>query len=214
MSRTRRSLAEDVRTLADGFEAAADAEEVVVSRVRTRLARPSVGAFAVVGAAAVLLLGALVLRSSISPPNTAAPVMPELVGIFRSVEPDEDGRCVAVRLYDTTPQDGRTALWAWTGTDGCQVRVSNLTAGTGTAMALALPASGEHPSRDGIGVAAAADVAAPLNGLSLVLDPEAGRAGEPNAEMISAFWSTDDLGGRHTLQLVEVDELHVPYRVN
>jgi hypothetical protein len=203
-----RRLREEIRAVADRFEAAAEAEGQVAARIDARLHRTHFPA-ALLGAMALIVIVAIGLRGTLPAPDTGAHEMPTLVGIFRSLEPDAVGRCVAVRLYDTTSTDGRVALWVWSGANGCAARRSNLTTGPGSAEAVALPAAGGSPERSGIRIEGAPSVAELLASLMLVLDP-AGPQG--TADLVPGYWSLDEGAGPATIQLERVDELTVPYR--
>lgn len=202
------SLRDDLRRLADGFEATAAPEATVTGRIdgRLRSRRAMVPALAALAAVVAIALG-VVVQGLLTSPNAAVPVMPDTVGLFRTTERDQAGTCFAVRLYDTTAEDGRVALWAWTGVDGCAARKSNLFAGRGTAGALALPAGVRHASRAGIRVTVSTADGL-LEGLDLVLDPLA----SDGRDVVPGFRSIDELGGAHTVQLTRIDSLDVPYR--
>jgi hypothetical protein len=203
-----RRLREEIRAVADRFEAAAEAEGQVAQRIDARLHRTHFPA-ALLGGVALIVIVAIGLRGTLPGPDAGAPRMPTLVGIFRSLEPDAVGRCVAVRLYDTTSADGRVALWVWSGANGCAARRSNLTTGLGSAEAIALPAAGGSPERSGIRIDGAPSVAELLASLMLVLDPAGPRG---SADRVSGYWSLDEVAGPATIQLERVDELTVPYR--
>ncbi len=209
MKSDRDTLPEDLRALADRLEATADAEERVVARVHARLGRPALSTPVVVAVAAAVVLGAIGLRSILPPPDAGTPTLPQLVGIFRSVEAVDGDRCVAVRLYDTTPADGRVAIWTWTAQDGCDARSSNLATSQGRAEAVSLPAAQGRAPHAGILVETPAGVASPLAGLTLILDP---LAASPSAGSVPGYRSLAEAGGGHTLELREVQELDVPYR--
>jgi hypothetical protein len=203
-------LSDDLRRLADTYEAAALPGEVVVARLRGRMRTGrTMAAAGAVAAGIAVLTAVVVLRVLLPGPNAGAPVLPPTVGIFQTIAPDGSGRCLAVRLYDTTAVDGRVALWAWTGAGGCATRTSNLVVGTGTASAIALPAAMGLTARAGIQVTFPTGVAAPLAGAELVLDPLA----SSTDTAMSGFRSLADVGGPHTLELTRVASVVVPYVV-
>jgi hypothetical protein len=193
-----------IHELADAFEHRAMPEEAILARLEaglgTRARRNVLGTVAlavVVLAAAVLGVRALE-QSGLGEP---AP-MPQLSGVFVTTEPDADGRCHAVRLYDTTPVDGRASLWTWTGTPDCSERTSNLSAGLGRADGVRLPAGA------GIRVRVSEDAPASLDGLQLVLE-----IGEGPEASVRAFGSVADATeGIRGISMRQVEELDIPYR--
>lgn len=199
-------LQHSLHELADAFERAAPAEEQVTAhleaRVRAGNRRRVLGTVAL--AAAVVAVVAIGVRATNQQPVGGPMPMPELVGVFVTTEPDGEGRCYAVRLYDTTPQDGRVALWTWTGVSDCSERSDNLISGLGQADGVRLP--------DGAGVVieAALSTPAPLAGAQLVLD-----AGSDGSGPVVAYPSVDDaVSGEQGQPMDEVQELDIPYRPN
>lgn len=204
------TLRDDVRRVADAFEAAAPAQAAVVDRLhgRARARRALIPGIAVLAVVAAVLVG-VVVRELVTTPNAGAPVMPDAPGLFRSIEPDATGRCFAVLVYDTTRDDGRVALWAWIKADDCSARSTNLYMAVGRATAVGLPANGSTAARSGIDVVAGPDAEGPLGGLAFVLDPLA----STQPERMPAFHALDEVAGQPTLELVRMESIDIPYRV-
>jgi len=204
-----RQLRDEIRALADRFEADAEPEEQVTARIERRgqpWRAPALGLVVVL--AAVLAVG-IGLRTLLPGTYSGGPLVETPVGLFRSQLPGSDGKCVAIRLYDTTSTDRRVALWVWTGADGCAARRSNLTMGEGTISRILLPARPEVRERPGIRVEASPDAAEPLAGLVLLLDPTDSGGG---ADRLSGYWTMEEVTGSATLILERVEELNVPYQ--
>lgn len=192
-----------VQQLADAFERSAPGEEQVTTIVQARLdasARRRVVGTMVLAVAAVAVL-AFGVRAATQAPVGAPMPMPNVVGVFVTTQPDADGQCLAVRLYDTTPQDGRAAIFAWTGVTGCADRKGNISSSLGQASGLRLAS--------GAGVAVDASAGAPkdLEGLHLVLEVGDGSAGELTAYS-SVDGAVEGTGGR---TLEKVERLDIPY---
>jgi len=199
-------LQDSLRELADAFERAAPAEEQVTARLEARVRagnrRRVLGTMAL--AAAVVAAIAIGVRAINQQPVGSPMPMPDLVGVFVTAQPDQQGRCYAVRLYDTTPQDRRVALWTWTGASGCSGRSDNLSSGLGQAQGVKLP--------DGAGVLvdAAPTTPVPLAGVELVLD-----AGSDGKGLVVAYPSVDAAAsGVQGQPMEQVQELDVTYRPN
>jgi hypothetical protein len=195
-------LREAVRAIADRAEANAAPPEAMAARIEARLQRqvPALGLVALVAVALLLAVG---LRLVLASPDTGGGT-PTLDGIYRSAEPREDGTCVAVRFYDTTPSDGRVALWSWTAAapSTCRARSSNLFTAVGSAQATELPDGGA-----GWRLQAAPGTSSPLADVTLVVDASAAR------DQLSGYWSPQEMGGGEpTLRLDSVDVLDVPYQ--
>ena len=205
-------LREEIRALADRFEAEADPEERVAARLSQRshsLRLPSLALLAVFGA--VIIVASVGVRSLL--PGTfggGEPVLP--VGIFRSAEPNEDGECVALRVYDTTRNDRRMAFWRWAGTDadGCVARTSNLFMGEVSIGVVTLPARPGFAERPGFRVDAVDPSLSPrAPTLLMVLDPLDSDSG---GETLVGWWKLPGSGTTPTFTLERVEELVVPYR--
>jgi hypothetical protein len=198
-------LQRSIRDLADGFERGRVPEERVTQTLEARLRQRSIGALVSAAALGVIVLVAAVVGVRLlTAPSVGTPAaMPALVGLFVTQEADEAGRCYAVRLYDTTPTDGRVALWTWTGSQGCAARVDNISMGAGRADGVLLP------SGRGILIRAADTAPAPLGQLELVLDP-----GEQiNGGMLRAFQSVEAAAtGSDGIVMNPLDEIDIPYR--
>jgi hypothetical protein len=200
-----RQLRDEIRALADRFEADAEPEEQVTARIERRgqpWLAPAVGLVTVLAVVLVIGIGLRpLLPGYISDEPPATPV-----GLYRSQLPDANGQCVAIRLYDTTSTDKRVALWVWAGTDGCAARRSNLTMGEGTISGVQLP-RGDGPDRSAVWVEASPDAVEPLAGLVFVID-----AAEASGQDLPGYWSLDEVTGTPTLILERVEELSVPYQ--
>ena len=199
-------LERDIHELADAFERTAAPDEVVVAELERRMAgsgrRRLLGtmALAVVAVAAVAV-GVNALRQ----PALGGPApLPEVVGLYVTTAPDGDGQCHAIRLYDTTPADGRVAIWAWTGNADCSERSDNLSTGVGQAEGVRL-ASGP-----GIAVSASADASPPPSDAVLVLD--LGGGGETPMRAYASVQAA--LAGEDGIPMQVVEELDITYRPN
>ncbi len=209
MTRTPRhdddlEIRRSIHELGDAFERQAASEEAAVARLegrlRTRSRRSVVGTVAL----AVVFVAAIVVGvNALEGPQVGGPAaIPPVAGIFVTTEPDESGSCHAIRLYGTTAEDGRVALWTWSGAPDCTARRSDLFTGVGRAVGVRLPTGA------GIRVRAAEDAPAPLDGLELVL--EVGGEGEPSVRAFASVQAVvDGVGG---IGLTEVEELEIPYR--
>ena len=198
-------LQRSIRDLADGFERGRVPEERVTQTLEARLRQRSIGALVSAAALGVIVLVAAVVGIRLlTAPSVGAPVeMPALVGLFATQATDEDGRCYAVRLYDTTPTDGRVALWTWTGSQGCAARVDNISMGAGRAEGVLLP------SGRGILIRAADTAPAPLGQLELVLDP----GDQINGGVLRAFQSVQAAAtGSDGIVMNPLDEINIPYQ--
>lgn len=165
-----RGLRESVGQLADHYEATAPDEAHVVARIEQRLARRRFSRVLLTIAAGVIVaLAALGLPNLLSERRVGTPSFPAVSGIFVTSQPDASGRCYALRIYDTTPRDGRVALWTWEGPDGCATRTSGLLLGAGSAMAVAVG------QEDAIRVDAAPEASGGLAAFSRILLPDEGR---------------------------------------
>ena len=198
-------LQRSIRDLADGFERGRVPEERVTQTLQARLRQRSIGALVSTAALGMIVLVAAVVGVRVlTVPSLGTPVeMPPLVGLFVTQAADEAGRCYAVRLYDTTPTDGRVALWTWTGSQGCAARVDNISMGTGRAEGVLLP------SGRGILIRAADTAPAPLGQLELVLDP----GDQINGGMLRAFLSVQAAAtGSDGIVMNPLEEIDIPYR--
>jgi hypothetical protein len=196
-------LERSIRALADAFERGASPEEAVVADIQGRLRaggrRLALGA---VGVAVVVVAAAIGLRALIQAPVGGPVAMPEIAGLFVTQSPDADGRCYAVRLYDTTPTDGRVSLWTWAGVSGCAARSDNLATGVGRAAGVGLP------SDVGVAIDAAEGAPSALEGVHLVLRPDATPDGP-----LRAFPSVEAAAaGEDGIRMESVDTLEIPYR--
>lgn len=200
-------LREQIRALADRFEAEADPPERVAARLgkRSQPSRlPSPALLIVVGT--VIIVASVGLRALL--PGTfggAQAVLP--VGLFASELPDADGECVAIRVYDTTQRDQRIAFWRWAGTvdDGCAARRSNLFMGEAVISEVTLPARTGTTERSGFRVD---DPDARPRALpAVVLDPSYASGND-----LAGYWSLAEIVGEPTLTLERIEELTVPYR--
>ena len=204
-------LREEIRALADRFEAGAEPEERVAARLSQRSQSPrlpSPALLAVFGAA--IIVAAVGLRSLL--PGTfggGEPVLP--LGVFRSAVPDHDGECVAIRVHDTTRTDRRMAFWRWAGTDadGCDARTSNLFMGEVSIAVVTLPSRTGFAERPGFRVDAVDPGLSPRQTLVMVLDPLASDAG---GDALAGWWTLQGTRSPPTLTLQRVEELVVPYR--
>ena len=199
-------LERDIHGLADAFERTAAPEEAVVAELERRMAvsgrRRLLGTMALaLAAVAVIAVGVNVLRQ----PALGGPApLPEVVGLYVTTAPGAAGQCHAVRLYDTTPADGRVAIWSWTGRADCSERSDNLLTGVGRAEGVRL-ASGS-----GIAVSTAADAPSRLADLVLVLDPGGG-----SEVPMRAYPSLEAaLAGDDGIPMQAVEELNITYRPN
>jgi hypothetical protein len=204
-------LREEIRALADRFEAGAEPEERVAARLSTRTQAsrlPSAGLLAAVG---VVIILATVGLPALLPDNFGReePILP--VGVFRSADPDTDGECVAIRVYDTTRDDGRLAFWRWAGIDrdGCAARTSNLFMGEVRIAVVTLPARTGVAERSGFRVDAVDPSLPPSRTLVMVLDP---LASDPAGNSIAGWWDLPATAGAPAFSLERVEELVVPYR--
>lgn len=205
-----RELRSSIRDLADAFERDATAEADVTAGLEARLRR--LGTAQVLGTVGLGLAVVLAVAAGLqllTQPRVGGPApMPPLVGIFVTRQPDDAGRCHAVRMYDTTADDGRVALWSWTGRSGCAARTDNLAQGAAAATGVQLPAAAGVPSGAGVLIEAGQEVPSVLEGTVLVLDPRRQAAGGsllvfPSVQAASAA----DVG----MQMAQVEELEVPY---
>lgn len=192
-------LEHDVHELADAFERTAEPEEVVVASLERRMAasgqRRLLGTMALaVAVVAAVAIGVNALRQT----ELGGPVpVPDVVGLYVTTAPDATGQCHAVRLYDTTPADGRVAVWAWTGNADCSERSDNLSTGVGRAEGVRL-ASGA-----GI-VVGTADASSPL-----VLEPGGGEGPMRAYASVQAA-----IAGNDGIPMQAVEELDITYRPN
>jgi hypothetical protein len=199
-----RELQQSLQGLADLFERQAVSEEAVSAQLERQLAgttrRRMAGAIALgVTVVAVLALG---LRALNQPAVGGPAPMPEVTGIFVTTEPDPQGSCYAVRLYDTTSDDGRVALWTWAAGSDCTERTGSISTGIGRAEGVRLLSGG------GILIRAAADIAPPLSGLELVLDVAGGADGS-----IQAFTSLEAAAnGQGGMRMTPTERLIIPLR--
>jgi hypothetical protein len=196
-------LQDGVQRLADAFERSAQGEEQVTAALETRLrasAQRRVVGTMVLAVAAVAAL-AIGVRAATQTPVGAAVPMPDVMGVYVTAEPDADGHCYAIRLYDTTPEDGRAALFGWTGVSGCAERKDNIMTSLGRASGVRL-ATG-----DGVVLDASAGAPKFLEGLHLVLDP-GGASGGGLVAYPSVDGAVDGSNGR---ALDSVEELDIPY---
>jgi len=195
-------LERSIHALADAFEADALPEERVVGTLEARLRRRRTGLMLSTAALAVAVVAAIAIGArGLSQPAVGGPAaMPDLVGLFVSEAPDRQGRCYAVRLYDTTAADGRVALWTWTGGVSCAVRTDGLSTGLGRAEGVRL-ASGP-----GIAVEAAAGVRPALEGLRLFID------GTPAQDGSLRAFPTVETPGAEVIPMQPAEELRVPYQ--
>lgn len=195
-----RELQRSVRDLADAYEAQADPAEQVAATLEARLRRA--GAVQVLGTVvlAVVVVAAVVIGvRALTLPSVGGPAeVPPLTGLFAAQEPDADGRCHAVRLYDSTPTDGRVAVWGWTAGTSCAERTDNLSTSLGRASGVLLP------SGPGIAIEVAEGAPAVLEGLRLVIDP-----GAPVLAFPSVDAATSGAGG---IRMVATQELDITYR--
>ena len=211
MDRDDRELRQGLRHLADAIEARALDDTHAAAAVARRLrrgtrARGLAVAFAAVVLVAVSLAG---YRAFTAPVGEPAVEIPDLVGVFVSDQPGADGRCFAVRLYPTTVEDGRVAMWSWTGLDGCSARSDALATAVGTARGVRLPATGAMGTRAGVLVEAQADARPPMAGVGRVLDP----GDDLESGTILAFPTLDDASrGTNGILLHAVERLDVPFR--
>jgi hypothetical protein len=208
-----RRLREDIRALADQFEAGAQPEERVTARLSQRsqaswLPSPLM----LVAVATVVIVAGIGLRTLLPAGFGDGQQIPQFdlpVGLFRSVEPNHDGECVAMQVYDTTGSDGQVALWIWTATSahGCGARRSNLLMGPADVLSTVLPAGGglaERPGKTVLGDSVRAGEE-PF----LIMDPLGSTAG---GSTIPGYWSWDDAAGEPTLLMERIEQLTVPYR--
>ncbi len=199
-------LQRSIHQLADAYERSAVPEDVALRRLEQQLASGARVRLVVTIAlaAAVVLAVAIGLRAVMAPAVGGPAEIPPLSGVFVTAEPDDAGSCYAVRLYDTTPRDGRVALWAWSGTagGGCGERRDNLSAGLGRAAGVQLG------SRAGISIQATDRAPPPLDALEWVLD-----AGTAESDSVRAYRSAQAaVDGDGGMTLERVAELNVPYR--
>ncbi len=197
----------EIHDLADAITRTAASEEVVTAELERRLAasgrRRLVGTMAL---ALVVVAAVAVGVNALRQPQLGGPAsLPGVTGVYVTAAPDADGQCHAVRLYDTTPTDGRVAIWAWTGNADCSERSDNLSTGLGHAEGVRL-ATGA-----GIAVYAVADPEASPNpaDLVLVLDPGGGEASMLAYPSVQAAIAGDD-----GIPMRLVAELDVTYRPN
>ena len=148
-------------------------------------------------------------RAVTAPAGEPAVEIPDLVGVFVSAQPGADGRCFAVRLYPTTVQDGRVALWSWTGPGDCSTRSDALATAVGSAQGVLLPASAGQNARAGMVVETPEDARPPMAGVRRVLDPGA----DPGSDTILAFPTVDDArAGTNGVVMHAVERLAIPFR--
>lgn len=199
-----------VQQVADEFEASAAPEARVVARLERRLQRGrAVRVMATAAAAVALTIGGLGIRATLTGPPAGEATMPEVVGVFVSGAPDDDGRCFGLRLYETTSTDSRVALWSWAGQDGCAGRLDRLASGVGWADAVQLSADTRRPAR--VGIAVRADLASPaeLTGFAVVLDQVTD--GQP--DRLVAYPSASDAASDSAgVTWHRVERLDIPYR--
>lgn len=197
-----RDLERGLHGLADAFAADALPEDRVVDVLETRLHRRRTGlTLGAVGLAVAVVAGVGLGVRALSQPAVGGPAaMPELVGLFVTEQPSAGGRCYALRLYDSTPADGRVALWAWTAGSSCRERSSNLSTGIGTAGGVQLP------SGPGIAVEATSGTAPELEGLWLFVDPTL--AGDGSVQAFPSIQAPDT----EAIRLRPVEEVSIPYR--
>lgn len=195
-------LEHDIHELADAFERAAVPEEVVVASLERRMAasgqRRLLGTMALaVAVVAAVAIGVNALRQT----ELGGPVpVPDVVGLYVTTAPDAVGQCHAVRLYDTTPADGRVAVWAWTGNADCSERSDNLSTGVGHADGVRL--------QSGAGIAVSTDTGAsePM----LVLEP--GGVGDGPMRAYASVQAA--IEGKDGILMRQVEQLDITYRPN
>lgn len=196
-------LQDGVQQLADAFERSASSEEHVAAAIETQLrisAQRRIAGTMVLAVAAVAAL-AIGVRAATQTPVGAAVPMPAVAGVYVTAQPDADGHCYAIRLYDTTPQDGRAAIFGWIGVSGCADRKDNIMTSLGRASGLRLTA--------GAGVVLDASPGAPkfLEGLHLILDP-----GDGSLTGLVAYPSLQSaVDGSDGRALDKVEQLDIPY---
>lgn len=193
-------LRSSLRQLADRFASAAPGEDQVLARLEQRLRRRQVASLLFTVAAAVLVVIAVLgLPSLLGQRNVASPSFPPVSGVFVTQRPDDAGRCYAVRLYETTPRDGRVALWTWEGPAGCGTRSGSLLLGTGAATAVAAGSS------TGIRLESGTDARGGLAGFSRVVIP--------SGESLEGYPNADEAAARRAgIPWRRVEALDVPYQ--
>jgi hypothetical protein len=201
-------LEHEIHDLADALTSSAASEEVVTAELERRLAvsgrRRLLGTMAL---ALVVVAAVAVGVTALGQPQLGGPApLPEVAGVYVTDAPDAAGQCRAVRLYDTTPADGRVAIWAWTGNADCSERSDNLSTGLGHAEGVRL-ASGAGVAVYAVGEAGASPRPSDL---VLVLDP----GGEGGASMVAYPSVQAAVAGDDGIPVRLVAELDITYRPN